>query len=76
MSILFSNWNEIILKWKNYIQMFDRIILLIYNLIGGWVRDKLLDLSDKEDIDLAVDNMTGKEFAFSLNKWSQKRGKY
>ena len=32
--------------------MFDRIILLIYNLIGGWVRDKLLDLSDKEDIDL------------------------
>ena len=56
--------------------MFDQIILLIYNLIGGWVRDKLLDLSDKEDIDLAVDNMTGKEFAFSLNKWSQKRGKY
>ena len=40
------------------------------------MRDKLLDLSDKEDIDLAVDNMTGKEFAISLNKWSQKKGKY
>ena len=47
----------------------------MYYFIGGWVRDKLLDLSDKEDIDLAVDNMTGKEFAISLNKWSQKKGK-
>lgn len=26
---------------------------------GGWVRDKLLQLPSKDDIDIALDNMTG-----------------
>ena len=39
------------------------------------MRDKLLGLSDKEDIDFSIDNMTGKEFAFYMNKWSLKNGK-
>lgn len=33
---------------------------------GGWVRDKLLGL-ESNDIDIAVDNMTGEEFAQLLN---------
>mmetsp|Transcript_29457 Transcript_29457/g.28172 ORF Transcript_29457/g.28172 Transcript_29457/m.28172 type:complete len:397 (+) Transcript_29457:304-1494(+) len=41
---------------------------------GGWVRDKLLDSGVKEDIDIALDNITGKEFVTALNKWNRKRG--
>jgi hypothetical protein len=41
---------------------------------GGWVRDKLLGVSGKEDIDIALDNMAGNDFAIALNKWHIRNG--
>lgn len=41
---------------------------------GGWVRDKLLGVSGKEDIDIALDNMAGNDFAIALNKWHISNG--
>jgi len=41
---------------------------------GGWVRDKLLGVRGKEDIDIALDNMKGSDFAASLNTWHASRG--
>eukprot|EP01041_Mallomonas_annulata_P003982 gene3982-7934_t len=38
---------------------------------GGWVRDKLLGFESKNDIDIALDNMSGTEFAAALNRWSK-----
>ncbi len=35
---------------------------------GGWVRDKLLG-KDSHDIDIAIDNMMGEEFAHKLNEY-------
>lgn len=35
---------------------------------GGWVRDKLLGL-ESDDIDIAVDNMLGKDFADHVNRF-------
>ena len=35
---------------------------------GGWVRDKLLGKESK-DIDVALDNMLGKEFADKVRVW-------
>ena len=34
---------------------------------GGWVRDKLLG-KDSDDIDIALDDMTGEEFAKLINE--------
>lgn len=39
---------------------------------GGWVRDKILNTTCSDDIDLAVDDMTGLEFAISLHDWQSK----
>uniref|UniRef100_A0A7S1TBR5 Poly A polymerase head domain-containing protein n=1 Tax=Compsopogon caeruleus TaxID=31354 RepID=A0A7S1TBR5_9RHOD len=37
---------------------------------GGWVRDKLLGLDvDEVDIDIALDDMLGREFAEMVNQW-------
>lgn len=36
---------------------------------GGWVRDKVLQLPSKFDIDLALENMTGVQFANKMNDW-------
>ena len=41
---------------------------------GGWVRDKLLGREGKNDIDIALDNMTGAQFAMRLNEWSLAQG--
>jgi hypothetical protein len=38
------------------------------------VRDKLLGVSGKEDIDIALDNMAGNDFAIALNKWNIDKG--
>jgi hypothetical protein len=38
------------------------------------VRDKLLGVSGKEDIDIALDNMAGNDFAIALNKWHISNG--
>ena len=35
---------------------------------GGWVRDKLLGL-ESDDIDIAIDDMLGKEFADHVNAY-------
>ena len=42
---------------------------------GGWVRDKLLGIEVKNDIDITVNNMSGKEFVEQLNRWLVKEGK-
>ena len=38
------------------------------------MRDKLLGVSGKEDIDIALDNMAGNDFAIALNKWNINKG--
>ena len=40
---------------------------------GGWVRDKLLK-RESNDIDIALDNQSGVEFASSLNDFLQSEG--
>ncbi len=40
---------------------------------GGWVRDKLLGRSNK-DIDIAIDNMSGAEFAQAANDFLRAQG--
>ena len=35
---------------------------------GGWVRDKLLGVQSS-DVDIAIDKMTGHQFALLLQKW-------
>ena len=35
---------------------------------GGWVRDKLLNM-ESDDIDIALDDMLGKDFAEHVNKY-------
>ena len=41
---------------------------------GGWVRDKLLGVEGKDDIDVALDNISGVEFAKALSEWSERKG--
>ena len=41
---------------------------------GGWVRDKLLGVKGKPDIDVALDNMTGRDFINSLNIYYKNKG--
>jgi len=41
---------------------------------GGWVRDKLLGKSS-DDIDIALDNLLGKEFAEKVNEYLSSEGK-
>lgn len=38
-------------------------------LIGGWVRDRYLKLPNKKDIDVALDNCTGRVFCEALQHW-------
>ena len=40
---------------------------------GGWVRDKLLGL-ESDDIDFALDNMSGEEFANKLSEYLKSIG--
>lgn len=46
----------------------------IVRIAGGWVRDKLLGI-ESEDIDVAVDNMSGEEFAKRVANCMDGRGK-
>jgi hypothetical protein len=41
---------------------------------GGWVRDKLLG-KDSLDIDIALDNMMGREFAEQVNEYLKSQGR-
>jgi tRNA nucleotidyltransferase (CCA-adding enzyme) len=42
---------------------------------GGWVRDKLLGCSTKPDIDIAVDTISGVQFAKLFSEWTNYNGK-
>lgn len=42
----------------------------IVRVAGGWVRDKLLGLNN-DDIDIALDNMTGEEFGECMKAYMQ-----
>ena len=39
------------------------------------MRDKLLGVGGKADIDIALDNMEGSQFANALNNWQIEKGK-
>ncbi|GAB2287286.1 hypothetical protein Dimus_021666 [Dionaea muscipula] len=62
-------------------QIFDRLLEVLrhFNLntqlrvAGGWVRDKLLG-KDCYDIDIAIDNMLGREFCEKVNEYLASRG--
>lgn len=41
---------------------------------GGWVRDKILGLQGKNDVDIAIDKMTGHQFITALNEWRKVNG--
>ena len=45
----------------------------IIRVAGGWVRDKLLSRTS-DDIDIVLDNLTGRDFATLLNKHEKKHG--
>lgn len=51
----------------------DKTPNTILRAAGGWVRDKLLGKSS-QDIDIAVDNMSGQEFAILVFNWMQNNG--
>lgn len=41
--------------------------------VGGWIRDKLMG-KESNDIDIAVDNMTGEDFANLVTQYMQEQG--
>ncbi|PIA30102.1 hypothetical protein AQUCO_05700073v1 [Aquilegia coerulea] len=57
-------------------KIFDRLLEVVHHfnrdtqlrVAGGWVRDKLLG-KECNDIDIAVDNMSGKEFCEKINHY-------
>eukprot|EP00981_Chlorochromonas_danica_P007342 scaffold1690_cov177-Ochromonas_danica.AAC.19 len=52
----------------------ERKLSTTIRVAGGWVRDKLIGGHHKMDIDIALDDMTGKQFAMMLNQWIAERG--
>ena len=64
---------------KELFDMFTRMVEeeqmgTTVRIAGGWVRDKLLGVHGKEDIDVALDNVSGVEFAQALSEWNEKKG--
>ncbi|KAI3966249.1 hypothetical protein MKW92_034146 [Papaver armeniacum] len=63
-------------------QIFSRLLQVLHHfnlctelrVAGGWVRDKLLG-KDCHDIDIAIDNMMGKEFCEKINEYLSFAGK-
>lgn len=47
----------------------DRQLGSTVRVAGGWVRDKVLELPGKNDVDVAIDNMTGVEFVTKFYDW-------
>lgn len=45
----------------------------VMRVAGGWVRNKVLSI-DAEDIDIALDNMMGYDFALKVHELQQQRG--
>lgn len=58
-------------------ELFDTILRFVdetklnttVRVAGGWVRDKVLQLPSKFDIDIALENMTGVQFATQMQQW-------
>lgn len=63
---------KIVRLLKNVVEEFGLTTRI--RIVGGWVRDRILELGGKDDIDIAIDNMTGSEFTSYLEKWNTKNG--
>lgn len=51
----------------------DRQVASVMRIAGGWVRDKLLGLPS-DDLDVAIDNMMGADFAAKLQSYLEEQG--
>jgi len=65
-------------------ELFDLLLRVVHDcnlnttirVAGGWVRDRLLrTASQKFDVDLALENMTGVQFVQHLKQWVRSEGK-
>ncbi|CAM8995892.1 unnamed protein product [Rhodiola kirilowii] len=73
--------NDTIVLTEKEQLIFDRLLQVVrhYNLqtqlrvAGGWVRDKLLG-KDSDDIDIALDNMKGREFCDKITEYLSSTG--
>lgn len=71
-TIKFNNSEkELIQIIKNF--LIEKNLNTTVRIAGGWVRDKLLGLKSKNDIDFALDNMSGSEFALLFSNWYGKK---
>ncbi|RYH16350.1 hypothetical protein EON65_30250 [archaeon] len=52
----------------------EKMVYVRIRVAGGWVRDKLLGLPSKYDIDFALENSTGAKFALALQDWLHEKG--
>ena len=65
---------------QNLFEMFrefvkEKQLTTTVRVAGGWVRDKIMNTIVKDDIDIAVDNMTGKDFVELLHEWTSQNGR-
>lgn len=65
-----SKIRELLVEFsRHYDQVHDKTQdPMILRITGGWVRDKLLNLQS-DDLDIAINNLTGLEFAQALNNY-------
>ncbi|KAK9713731.1 hypothetical protein RND81_06G047600 [Saponaria officinalis] len=63
-SLIFSRLKDVLLHFKLDTQL---------RVAGGWVRDKLLG-KECYDIDIAIDNMLGRELCETINEYLSKKG--
>lgn len=64
------------------VQLFEDLKLCIQKknlnttvrVVGGWVRDRLLGLPSKDDIDVTLDNMSGRQFVAHLGNYYNESG--
>lgn len=64
---------------ENLFQLLKRVVVekklkTTVRVAGGWVRDKLLSVPGKDDVDIALDNMTGLNFVAKMNEWIEEHG--
>lgn len=64
--------NELIEMFKNLV--LEEKLSTTVRIAGGWVRDKLLGNQGKDDIDVVLDDISGKDFANLLSSWIEKKG--
>ncbi|MCJ1477732.1 CCA tRNA nucleotidyltransferase, mitochondrial [Lambiella insularis] len=59
---------QLLLDVSNYIGMQDGCVTPQLRFTGGWVRDKLLNVTSK-DIDIGIDSMTGYKFGTMMKQY-------